>query len=110
MREIRWTIVIIEAALRGYIKIHVVFKVTCMDCKYMGKVTEYYGESARATYDRLADHYRALQSCDTNNPLVEHWVKDHPDKAWDFQMKVVKMFRSPLQRQACEGYLISTFK
>ena len=81
-----------------------------MDCKYMGKVTEYYGESSRATYDRSADHHKALQSCDTSNLLVEHWLDDHPNKVWDFQMKVVKTFRSPLQRQACEGFLVRNFK
>ena len=91
-------------------KQNVVYKVNCLDCKVEGIQTDYFGETARATFDRSADHYRALESADINNPLVEHWKESHPNKEWNFSMTVVRSFRSPLQRQSCEGYLIANYK
>ena len=88
----------------------VVYKMICGGCKEQGQTGEYYGESARSAFDRGAEHIKALRSNDNSNPLVAHWKEFHGESEWNYSMKVIKTFKSPLQRQSCEGFLIANFK
>ena len=87
----------------------VVYSITCTHCKAEGRKVQYFGESARAAYDRGAEHLSALNSEDEKSPLVQHWLEAHRDKEWAFVMKVISTHRMPLSRQVEEGHRISSF-
>ena len=87
-----------------------VYKMVCEECKSQGQVVEYYGESARSAFDRGAEHHQSLEAKDRSNPLVTYWQECHSDSDWRFSMRVIRSFKSPLQRQSCEGYLIANLK
>ena len=93
----------------------VVYCVTCETCREQGRKSEYWGESGRTGHDRGLDHHRAISGEDRENPLVEHWAEHHhedgiPLEVENFKMKIVKAHRTPLSRQAHEGYTIANFK
>ena len=81
----------------------------CEKCKEEGKVTLYYGESARTPFDRGLNHLDAMRRQDPEHPMVSHFLEDHPGWAPDCIMKVVKFEEKNVYRQAREGYLISNF-
>ena len=88
----------------------IVYFFDCIECKVQGKQSRYYGESARTSYDRGAEHLNAVINMDPASPLVEHHLEMHQDREPSFEMKVHSQHRSALQRQATEGYLIGSFK
>ena len=83
---------------------------SCNLCGDLGRKTEYFGESARTSYDRGEEHWNALESGDTTNPLAEHMELEHPEETHNFSLKVVSVRKSPLVRQCKEGLLIGSFK
>ena len=91
----------------------VVYCITCITCKLEGQICEYWGETARTSTDRGAEHMRDIRSRNENSPLIEHWLERHangdegPEPS--FNMKVIKSFRSPLERQCFEGHKINSF-
>ena len=66
-----------------------------MKCKEKGVDTQYYGESARTSFDRGVEHLTALEKMNLESPLVEHHVHDHPQEGPKFEMKV-KSFHDKL--------------
>ena len=88
----------------------VTYQIECGHCKEQGKETKYFGESARSGFQRGLEHYKALQNEDGKSPLVKHWKEEHGSQEWAFQMKIMASHKTPLLRQATEGYNISTFK
>ena len=87
-----------------------------MICKESQKEVQYFGESARTSYDRGLDHQNALLKRDPESPLVEHLTDDHPeidpseDARGYFDMKVKSYHARPLQRQCEEAHQIISFK
>ena len=88
----------------------IVYQISCTKCLETGRHTVYFGESSRTSYDRGLEHQKLLQDHSPESPLYEHHQEDHPDMEPDFRMKVLGVFKRPLQRQTKEGQLIADFK
>ena len=88
----------------------VVYRILCNLCGEEGVKTEYVGETARTSYDRGEEHWNALETGDSSNPMVEHMEEYHPEHQHNFSMKVLSVQKSPLIRQSEEGLLINSFK
>ena len=86
------------------------FHLQCKKCKEQEVTTTYYGESARTGFDRGADHYSAMRNGVKNHPVVAHFLESHPQEQPEAQMKILRVFDKPLERQAMEGHMISMFK
>ena len=89
---------------------NILYQVECLHCQEEGKKAKYIGESGRTAYDRGQNHLQALEAKDDSNPLVAHWLENHQGQDWKFNMSVLKVFDTPLQRQANEGFQIANFK
>ena len=57
----------------------VVYAITCKICKDAQRDVQYFGESARTSFDRGLDHQNALVKRDLESPLVENLEEDHGD-------------------------------
>ena len=88
------------------LKHNVVYQITCMTCKNLGHTRVYYGESHRSAWDRSEDHRNALRTEDETYAIVKHWKIEHKEAKPEFQFKVVKSYRSSLDRQISEAILI----
>ena len=75
-------------------------------------MTSYMGESSRTGFMRGEDHVEDLQAKRDNKPLWEHSREAHGGVLGevDYKMKVVKTYRTPLQRQIGEALLIEKRK
>ena len=91
-------------------KKNVVYTLECLLCPEEDNRAIYYGESARATYERAVEHQDLIRRLDRESPIVEHHLEQHKDQQVSVQMKVVKKLSRPLERQALEGLLISEHK
>ena len=77
-----------------------------MTCKSQGKSRYYWGESHRSGWDRSLDHLNALKRRDESYAVVKHWLKDHPENQPQYEFKVMRSFRSSLERQIWESIFI----
>ena len=77
-----------------------------MTCKNQGHTRVYYGESHRSAWDRSEDHRNALRTEDESYAIVKHWKNDHKETKPEFQFKVLKSYRSSLDRQISEAIII----
>ena len=86
----------------------VVYEFTCQKCQESGKTSKYIGETGRPINVRGIEHVRDYIASKPCNPLAKHHLISHPDekKKVRFNMKINKVFKDPLTRQANEGVKI----
>ena len=48
----------------------------------------------------------ALRKSDESYAIVKHWLKDHPEKKPEYEFKVMRSYRSSLERQIWESIFI----
>ena len=86
----------------------VVYEFVCQKCLESGKISKYIGETGRPITVRGAEHVRDYKANKPWNPLAKHNLVSHPDenKKVRFNLKINKVFKDPLTRQANEGVKI----
>ena len=63
------------------------------------------GETARTGYERTGEHFNDLEAKTVGKPLADHSKDDHDnnyERDW-FKVKILKKYRTPLQRQIAES-------
>ena len=81
-----------------------------MRCKEAGKNVQYLGETGRTGYDRGREHLLMMEKKNRESPMVEHGEDCHQGESLLFEMEVLEIHPTPLQRQTREQFLISTAK
>ena len=86
----------------------VVYEFICQKCLEAGKISKYIGETGRPINARGIEHVRDYIANKPGNPLAKHNLVSHTDdkKKVRFNMKITKVFKDPLTRQANEGVKI----
>ena len=85
-----------------------VYHNTCIPCKQSGTLSQYVGETSRATWQRSEEHVKDINSKDTSHMRL-HLDKAHPgwENAKDFfRMSVNSYARSAVSRQILEAIQI----
>ena len=84
------------------------YEVMCLRCKELGVVASYVGESSRTGYMRGEDHADDLGARREGKPLWEHSRESHEGTLsfMDYNMEVLKTYKTALQRQIGEALLI----
>ena len=84
------------------------YSIICKLCKQRNKQVSYEGETARNAYIRGKEHKREYEKKSKNSVLNKHVLSQHENEKdiVDFEMKVVKKFRNPLNRQIEESIRI----
>ena len=79
--------------------------ICCLKCKEKNRVVEYVGESSRTGFDRGDNHLVDLRSEREGKPLWQHSQEEHGGLlvSEDFKMKVLKKYKTPLERQIGEA-------
>ena len=87
---------------------NIVYKTSCKECKAKGLEINYYGESARTSYERGKEHMKDYLDQSEESHMMKHHVTEHPEiqEPVDFSMKVIKAHRTPFTRQIHEAVLI----
>ena len=83
----------------------VLYLISCLKCKEKGNVVEYVGESSRTGHRRGADHLADLRNGRIGKPLWDHAEEAHggDKETGGYKMKVLKKYRTPLERQIGEA-------
>ena len=82
-----------------------------MTCKEERKKTvSYFGESARTSYDRGSEHWKAWKNREKDSVLTLHREEALPECLCSYQMNIVNSHRLPIFRQADEAIMISRFE
>ena len=78
---------------------------SCLKCKKEGVTAEYVGQSARTGQRRGCEHLEDLRGKKNGKPLWDHSLESHggDTKESDYKMKVLKRYRTPLERQIGEA-------
>ena len=66
----------------------------------------YVGESARLLHERSGEHWKDAEGGKEESHMVQHVGETHKGEAPDFNFKVVKSFRTSLDRQVAEAIRI----
>ena len=66
----------------------------------------YVGESARSLHERSGEHWKDAEGGKEESHMVQHVGETHKGEAPDFNFKVVKSFRTSLDRQVPEAIMI----
>ena len=66
----------------------------------------YVGETGRSIFERSKEHWDGARKGDTSNHMVKHQSLEHGGRKPQFIMKLVKQFRTPLNRQVAEAIRI----
>ena len=81
-------------------KANVVYSYTCKECL---EVNKYTGETNRNFYTRDQEH---RDRRNINSWMRSHQTEKHQGAKPDFKMKVERVFKDPLSRQAGEAVMI----
>ena len=75
-------------------------------------LAQYWGETARTSYERGEEHLEGLESKNEKNSLWKHSLLYHEGELGreDLVMKVVEKHQSPMARQIHEGVELETSK
>ena len=84
---------------------NVLYEIVCLKCKGNNKITSYVGESSRTGHRRGANHVQDLLKKREGKPLWVHSYEEHNGilMVEDDKMKVLRRYRTPLQRQIGEA-------
>ena len=87
------------------------YKLTCLRCKETGTKTCDVGESARTGHKHGEDHLEDLEGKREGKPLWNHSREEHAGQLTgvDFKMKVLRSYKTPLQRQIGEALAIEKY-
>ena len=86
------------------------YKISCNGCEFVGRITEYEGETGRNPYSRGLEHMADLKNKKEESPLWKHCVLEHEGVIQEFQMRALGGFRSCLARQTNEAVRILNSK
>ena len=81
----------------------IAYRIVCLLCQEVGRVSTYEGESGRNAYIRGKEHLKALANNSMASPLVNHQLQHHPGTPHKFRMQILKTFKQALDRQLEEA-------
>ena len=85
------------------------YRLECDTCYKNGKIRVYEGESSRSVRIRGAEHWADYRKMRPNSVLWKHKENDHKDEDMVVKMKITKIFKDPLYRQAnSKGELLNS--
>ena len=97
----------------------VLYESECVECGQGEDVTDsslerkgkeaslYVGETARSLFERSQEHWKAAEQSKEESHMFQHTMETHKGKGIPmFKFKVVKSFRSALDRQIAEAIRI----
>ena len=71
------------------------------------KASMYVGETARSLFERTSEHWQAADSLKEESHMVQHREESHKGEEMpDFKFRVVKTFKTALERQIAEAIRI----
>ena len=82
------------------------YRVTCLTCQRAGIESSYEGETGRNGYTRGLEHLAALRLEDEENAMWKHCLIEHDGSVAEFEMKMLRSFKSCLERQMNEAVRI----
>ena len=82
------------------------YRVTCLTCQRAGIESSYEGETGRNGYTRGLEHLAALRLEDEENAMWKHCLIEHDGSVAEFEMKMLRSFKSCLERQVNEAVRI----
>ena len=53
------------------------YRWTCLLCQEKGQKSQYFGETSRSSFERIAEHLKMIEKEDENSPMVEHIMEFH---------------------------------
>ena len=88
----------------------IVYESRCMSCPSSSNQGVYIGESSRSLYERSLEHLDDAHNLRKCSHIIKHWALNHPSLMTqpNFKFKVLKVHRTPLERQLHEAVKIST--
>ena len=75
------------------------YRVTCLTCQRDGFKSIYEGETGRNGFTRGLEHLAALRLQDEENAMWKHCLVEHDGREAEFEMKILRTFKSCLDRQ-----------
>lgn len=98
-------------------KTNILYNITCLKCLEKGDKTQYWGESSRSGYMRVAEHRQDLFNLDEGSHMMRHMMKFHTEVDLEnpenrkaekfFKMEMVRQFRTAMDRQISEALAIA---
>ena len=87
---------------------NVCYSAKCITCDKEGKTKVYFGETARSLHIRSREHTQLCKNKNKNSFMYKHMTSEHKNNVQDveFEFKVERKFRKPLQRQLFEAKCI----
>ena len=82
------------------------YQLGCDTCLEKGKIRAYEGESSRSARIRGAEHLYDLRKQRPSSVLFKHKLNEHKEEEMVISMKITKIFKDPLTRQANEAVRI----
>ena len=83
------------------------YEITCLLCSSNGISAVYQGESSKNAFARGKKHLQELRSaCKTNCMVIHNTIHHDSPTQQNFQMRVLRTFRSPMERQIEESIRI----
>ena len=85
-----------------------VYQISCQDCQIQDIKSHYIGETHRAIFDRMGEHFGKLESRQKDSSLMKHWKNFHPGIRMPpkFAVKVMSSHKSATKRQIAEAIAI----
>ena len=83
------------------------YRIVCLNCKKIGKLAAYEGETGRPAKVRFSEHIKKLEQQNDQSPLFKHQALKHPNEANKWHFSIVSTFKDPLTRQVNEAVRIS---
>ena len=83
------------------------YRISCIECKLIGKKVDYEGETGRNCYTRGLEHQDDLRLEKLDTPLWKHCFLEHGGLKVPFYMKPLKGYTTCLPRLANEGVRVT---
>ena len=87
---------------------NIVYATTCLECKKEGKEVNYFGESARTSFERGKEHQSDYESLASDSHMLKHHILEHSGREENlpFSMKILRSHMTAFSRQIHEAVVI----
>ena len=87
-----------DSTLPGCSEESVFYSLQCLECQNKGIERRYEGETSCSPYERGLEHTAAVDTGETDHPLVRHAWEEHQGRKPQFLMKIKSHHKTPLDR------------
>ena len=92
-----------DSTLPGCSEESICYSLQCLECWNKGIERRYEGEMSRSPYERGLEHTTAVDTGETDHPLVRHAWEEHQGRKPQFLMKIKSRHKTPLDRLTQEA-------